>query len=109
MTIYEVIFWGSLGKRDEKDTLYLVRAMDFQSAVQEVIRNGAPEKFDGTGTPLVDAVYEVGQDLCPYPNQEARILRGPYFAFAYNYGWRSWSRKTDDELTPDVAETATRQ
>jgi len=32
MKIFEVIFWGSKGKEEAKDTIYLVRATDFRAA-----------------------------------------------------------------------------
>jgi hypothetical protein len=36
-----------------------------------------------------------------------RILRGPYVQCAYNYGWKSWSRKIDDsEKTNEWEETS---
>lgn len=95
MNIYEVIFLGSRGKGDSEDTIYLVRAPDFLTAVEDVQRNGSPSQH-GTRSPFADIVYEVGVDLSSHADTNPRILRGPYFAFAYNFGWKSWERKSED-------------
>jgi hypothetical protein len=95
MNIYEVIFWGSHGDPNSEDTIYLVRASDFRSAIEQVVRSGSPQEHNGCRSNLADAVYEVGQDLSPYAEANPCILRGPYFAFACNFGWRSWTRKID--------------
>jgi len=93
MKIYEVVFWGSFGDRPEKDTIYLVRAPDFLTAVEEVSNNSSPNNHDGKQFPLAHAVYEIGEDLSLTPEDHPRILRGPYFEAAYNRGWRAWQRR----------------
>ena len=95
MNLYEVVFWGSHGDGDAEDTIYLVRAADFRAAAEDVQRNGSPSKHTGRHDTMAHTVYEVGRDLSPYADDNPRILRGPYFAFAYNFGWRSWSRKIE--------------
>jgi hypothetical protein len=95
MNIYEVVFYGSHGDPDAEDTIYLVRAPDFRAAIEDVARNGSPREHNGCRSDLADAVYELGQDSSPYADRNPRILRGPYFAFAYNCGWRSWVRESE--------------
>src|SRR2546430_101116 len=51
MNIYEVIFWGSHGKGNAEDTIYLVRAPDFLAAVEDAQRNGSPSQH-GTRSPF---------------------------------------------------------
>lgn len=93
MKLFEVIFWGSHGDGNSEDTIYLVRAPDFRSAVDDVQRNASARDHNGESGPLPHVVYEVGTDLSPYADSNPRILRGPYFAHAYNFGWRAWHRK----------------
>jgi|ERR1041385_4742198 hypothetical protein len=93
MNLYEVIFSGSQGDRPERDTIYLVRAPDFTSAVAEVSNNASPAHHEGKGFPLAHVVFEIGKDLSLHPEQHPRILRGPFFESAYNRGWRAWRRK----------------
>lgn len=93
MNLYEVIFWGSRGNGDAEDTIYLVRASDFRAAVEDVERNTSPSDHNGESSPHV--VYEIGTDLSPYAEANPQILRGPYFAFAYNHGWRAWQRRIE--------------
>ena len=95
MNIYEVVFLGSHGEPDAEDTIYLVRALDFRSAIEEVVRNCSPWDHNGCRSKFADAIYEVGRDLSPFADKHPTVLRGPYFAFATNFGWRSWSRKAD--------------
>jgi hypothetical protein len=95
MNLYEVVFWGSHGDGNAEDTIYLVRAPDFRSAVEDVQTNGCPTEHTGKPDSTAHKVHEVGRDLSPYAEQNPRILRGPYFAFAFNFGWRSWSRRLD--------------
>lgn len=95
MNLYEVVFWGSHGDGHVEDTIYLVRAPDFRAAVEDVQCNGSPCKHTGRADSLAHVVYEVGTDLSPYAETNPRILRGPYFASAYNFGWRSWSRRIE--------------
>lgn len=93
MNIYEVVFWGSHGDGNAEDTIYLVRAPDFRTAVEDVQRNGGVSEYRNGLDSRADNVHEVGVDLSPYAEKNPCILRGPYFAFAVNRGWRSWSRK----------------
>ena len=93
MRLYEVIFWGSHGNGDAKDTIYLVRANDFGAAVEEVSRNASPSHHNGQRYPVAHVVYEIGVDGSLHTQTHPGILRGPYFASAYNCGWRSWHRK----------------
>ena len=94
MNLYEVIYSGSQGQCEgNEDTIFLVRAPDFHLAVEIVDLQGI--RYEGNVKPLAWVVYEIGVDLSWHPIEGGtRILRGPYFAFAYNYGWRSWRRKT---------------
>jgi len=94
MNIYEVIFWSSRGERNSEDTIYLVRAPNFRAAVEDVQRNGSPVAH-GTRLSLADVVYEIGVDVSPYASGRPCILRGPYFAFAVNHGWKEWHRKLE--------------
>jgi hypothetical protein len=96
MNIYEVIFLASHGKRDSEDTIYLVRASDFRTAVEHVQHNTSPSDHNGVNAPQAHAVYEVGVDLSPYADSNHPCtLRGPYFAFAVNRGWKAWRRKME--------------
>jgi hypothetical protein len=95
MKIYEVIFWASEGDQPEKDTIYLVRAPDFRTAVSEVSNNSSPSHHGGKRFPLAHVVYEVGTDLSLNQEDYPKVLRGPYFESAYNRGWRAWHRKTE--------------
>ena len=96
MNLYEIIFWGSKGDGNAEDTIYLVRAPDFMAAVEDVQRNASARDHNGERFPLAHMVYEIGVDSCPAAAQDPRILRGPYLAFAYNRGWRSWSGRIND-------------
>ena len=96
MKLFEVIFWGSHGDGDAEDTIYLVRAPDFMAAVEAVQRNASPIDHVGERLPLAHVVYEIGSDSSPCGEAHPRILRGPYFAFAYNFGWKAWNRQMDD-------------
>jgi len=96
MNLYEVIYRGSHRDGNAKDTIYLVRASDFRVAFDHVQRNISASDHDGKSGLLAHVVYEVGVDLSPYAeSKHPCTLRGPYFAFAYNFGWRSWERKTE--------------
>lgn len=87
MKLYEVIFLGTGGKVDnDSDTMFLVRASNFRSALEEACLNGNPKMV-----PYV--VHEIGEDSTRFPEDAPRILRGPYMAYSDNYGWRSWHRK----------------
>lgn len=91
MNLYEVIFWGAAGREGGDDTIYLVRAPDFQSAVEEVSNNASPSNHGGQRFPIAQKVHELGKDSSTL--EVTRILRGPYFQLAYNCGWRAWNRK----------------
>jgi hypothetical protein len=97
MNLYEVIFYSSYGKTDgDDDTIYLVRAPDFQAAVQAVYINASSRNHGGTRFPLADVVHEIGSDSSPRADEsDTRILRGPYLQPAYNDGWRAWQRKIE--------------
>jgi hypothetical protein len=97
MNLYEVIFRSSYGKTGgDDDTIYLVRAPDFQTAVQEVWTNASSKNHGGERYPLADYVHELGPDSSPHADKSGtQILRGPYLQCAYNYGWRAWRRKID--------------
>jgi hypothetical protein len=82
MNLYEVVFWGSKGNPNAEDTIYLVRAPDFKIAIQLL-----------DALPSPDRVYEIGRDLSVIGGSSQCILRGPYFAFAHNFGWRAWQKK----------------
>lgn len=92
MNIYEVVYWSSHGKMNSEDTIYLVRASDPQSAVDDVRRNASADDHSGVAFPLPDAVYELGIDLSPPAYSSPRLLRGPYYTTAYNFGWKMWLR-----------------
>jgi hypothetical protein len=48
MNLYEVIFNDPYGKTDgDEDTIYLVSALDFKSAVDEVWRNASSSDHGG--------------------------------------------------------------
>lgn len=96
MKLFEVIFWNSHSERPNKDTIYLVRAPDFMRAVEEVAINSSPSNHGGDKIRLAHVVFEIGEDLSPGAVQDhPRILRGPYFASAYNHGWRAWHRQIE--------------
>jgi hypothetical protein len=95
MKLYEVIFWNSHSERPNKDTIYLVRAPDFMSAVEEVATNSSPSDHSGNKVRLAHVVYEIGEDLSIRPESHPRILRGPYFESAYNRGWKAWHRQIE--------------
>jgi hypothetical protein len=96
MNIYEVIYWGSHGDGNAEDTIYLVRASDYREAYEHVQRNSSARDHNGKSGELAHVVYEVAIDLSPYADSNHPCtLRGPYFAFATNYGWKSWERKIE--------------
>ena len=96
MNLYEVIYWGSQGDGNAEDTIYLVRASDFHEAVEHTQRNLSASDHNGETGILADVVYEIGIDLSPFAvSNHPCTLRGPYFEFAYNSGWKSWKRKLE--------------
>ncbi|MBN8420891.1 MAG: hypothetical protein J0L73_18385 [Verrucomicrobia bacterium] len=108
MNLYEVIFYSSYGKTDgDEDTIYLVSAPDFMSAIEAVWCNASSSNHGGERFPLADVVHEIGMDSSRHAEAaETRIIRGPFIQCAYNYGWKSWRRKMDgSEKTTEWEET----
>lgn len=93
MKLYEVIFWGSRGDANAEDTIYLVRARDFRTAADFVSLHASFSDHCGARGPAADIVHELGTDTSFGSGSATQILRGPYFAFAYNRGWRAWRRE----------------
>ena len=91
MNLYEVIFWGADG---QEDLIYLVRATDWRTAVSHVRINASPAFHKVHKSTLAHRVHEIGTDCSTRHHQHEQILRGPYFHFAYNHGWRAWSRQS---------------
>jgi len=92
MHLYEVVHWGSHGNGDAEDTIYLVRATHYREAVDLVFSNASPSDHNGVHNPISHTVYEIGTDSSSLTDHTPVILRGPYFAYAHNHGWKSWSR-----------------
>src|SRR5437660_932604 len=94
MKLYEVIFHWNEEEGTDNDTIYLVRALDFRSAIEVATHSLSAQHHATQARPLIpDVVYEIGEDLALGSDVEARPLRGPYVEASYNYGWRSWHRK----------------
>ena len=94
MNLYEVIYYGSHGNGDAEDTIFLVRASDFRTAIEHVKFNASARDHNGETQSLAHVVYEIGIDLSPHADRNHPcILRGPYFSHAHNRGWKSWGRK----------------
>jgi hypothetical protein len=92
MNIYEVVFSNITDPDRDRDAIFLVRAYDFQDAIDEVMRNGSREQCSAQP----HSVFELGSESrARFNDPDQRILRGPYFECAYNFGWREW-RKSDD-------------
>jgi hypothetical protein len=102
MNIYEVIYWGSPGKRDKEDTIYLIRADNFSDAIGITQQFAKPKDHGGESSPLPSVIYEIGQDLSVGLETFPRVLRGPYFDKAFNFGWRYWDRRAEDGSETDV-------
>lgn len=102
MNIYEVIYWGSPGKRDKEDTIYLVRAEKFKDAIEITQQFAKPMDHGGANWRLPDIVYEIGRDLSIGLETFPHVLRGPYFAKAFNFGWKYWDRRAEDGSETDV-------
>src|SRR5438034_60664 len=99
MKIYEVVFNDTGGPDRDRDASFLVRAEDFRSAVDEVLQNSGSRNRCSI---LPHSVYEIGEELrARFNSPDRRILRGPYFECAVNYGWREWRRK---DLEPEKSE-----
>jgi hypothetical protein len=107
MNLYEVIYYGSHGDGNAKDTIYLVRATDFRAAIEHVQYNLSASDHNGKTGILADVVYEIGIDLsASAAANHPCTLRGPYFAFAHNSGWKSWERKlAGSDYSDDWVET----
>jgi len=98
MKLYEVIFYGSHGDGNAEDTIYLVRSHNFLKAAQLASAFARAEDHGGKRFPEADVVHEIGTDSSPYADKGGeKALRGPYFNFAYNYGWKAWKRKPESK------------
>ena len=97
MKLYEVVFTDSREPEGDGDAIFLVRAEDFRSAVQEVFQNSGEREHCST---LPHTIFEIGEELYTYTKypQDRRILRGPCYQCAFNFGWREWRRK---DLEPE--------
>jgi hypothetical protein len=93
MNLYEVVFHGALGRDDDADTIYLVRAPNHTTAIETACHSLSRKHHDfSLGTPVPDCVFEIGHDLASVRTDEPLCLRGPYVQCSYNYGWRRWER-----------------
>ena len=107
MNLYEVIFYGSHGDGNAEDTIYLVRAPDFQAAIRLASAFAPAESHEGERFPSADYVHQVGTDSSPHADKSGeRVLRGPYFEHAYNFGWRAWQRKLESKVWEEVDHVA---
>jgi len=103
MKIYEVIFTDRRDPDGDTDAIFLVRAEDFRSAVKEVFQNGGRREHCSV---LPHSILEIGEESHAGSNSTGtRILRGPYFECALNFGWREWRRK---DLETDESEYGSR-
>jgi hypothetical protein len=99
MKLYEVIFTDTREPEGDGDAVFLVRAEDFRSAVAEVFQNGGRREHCSI---LPHSVFEIGEEArTRFNSPDCRILRGPYFECAFNFGWREWRRR---DLEPDKSE-----
>lgn len=100
MKLYEVIFTDTRDRDGDRDAIFLVRAEDFSSAVKEVFQNGGGRREHCSVLP--HSIFEIGEESrTRFNSPECRILRGPYFECAINFGWREWRRK---DLEADKSE-----
>lgn len=101
MKLYEVVFTDTREPEGDGDAVFLVRADDFRSAVDEVLNNGSSGRHHCSILP--HTIFEIGEELYTPTNypQLRRVLRGPYYECAFNYGWREWRRK---DLEPERSE-----
>lgn len=91
MKLYEVIFTDSRDPGGDRDAIFLVRAEDFHSAVEEVFQNSGSRDHCSA---LPHSIFEIGEELrARFNSSERRILRGPYYECAFNFGWREWRRR----------------
>ena len=93
MKLYEVVFTDSRDPDGDRDAIFLVRAEDFRSAVAEVFQNSGRREHCSASP---HTVFEIGEESRIRSNSpDRRILRGPYFQCAFNFGWREWRRRDD--------------
>jgi hypothetical protein len=93
MNLYEVLFYDTRDRSSDTDMIFLVRAPDFQAAIEEALKNGAPEHRSR----LPHSAFELGTEVRTRFNlPEVRVLRGPYFECGFNFGWREWRRDTQE-------------
>jgi hypothetical protein len=98
MNLYEVIYHGAVGRDDDADTMYLVRAQNALSAIETASRYASHKDHPRKLSSLVaDIVYLIGIDLAEYEHEEPLVLRGPYVQLAYNYTWRRWEPEFDPQ------------
>jgi hypothetical protein len=99
MKLFEVIYWGHLTPtgydRDAEDTIYLVRACSHLEALEFVRNNSSQSDHPNNPMKIADKIHKIGTDAST--SNDVRILRGPYFNFAYNFGWPSWSSEILDD------------
>jgi hypothetical protein len=96
LQLYEVIYYGGACDpegADGRDAIYLVAARSMEEARSLVDRNGT-HGGRGAGPLVADVVQEIG--IGSLADQEARILRGPYFAFGYQFSAKIWHREEMD-------------
>lgn len=99
MKLYEVIFTDSREAEGDGDAIFLVRAEDYRSAVAEVFQNSGEREHCSI---LPHSIFEIGEEQRARFNlPDRRILRGPYYQCAFNFGWREWRRK---DLEPEKSE-----
>jgi hypothetical protein len=105
MKLFEVVYWGRLNDADDIDTIYLVRAPDSETA-KNVVIEGCDRSVHPRQKPhyVPDRIFELGMDTGK--DTETRILRGPYFHTALNYGWPMWCREDEyDPASPWIQDT----
>lgn len=89
--IYEVIYYSGAGDPggSGRDAIYLVSAVDYDDALN--LADSYLSHWDKKGErPLADVVHEIGIVLLNVSDR--RLLRGPYFEHAIQFGVRSWKR-----------------
>ena len=91
MKLYEVLFYDMRDRDRDRDSIFLVRALDMQGAVDQAMTMRRENE-----SVLPHTVFEIGTDLVTenpeYP-AFSRVLRGPYYEGGFNFGWREWTRK----------------
>src|SRR5687767_5410607 len=100
MKIYEVVFTDTRARDGDRDATFLVRAPDFRAAIHEVMFNGGSREHCSLQP---HTVFEVGEELrIRHNSPDQRILRGPYFECAFNFGWREWRLRDDETESRNV-------